>query len=134
MIDTTFKKILERENNFIKLYKFTCVLPKEQAFMLSYLIDADDFVENRLRSDMNFFECTNDFIRSLLSGWSDAEVNSAQKGLQERGLIDIVKVSVDKGCLKHKFIKLNVDVIDKLRNYKPPVLDDCSEIVRIRKS
>lgn len=101
--------------------------------MLSYLIDAEDFVENRLRVDINYFECTNDFIKSLLSGWSDAEINSAQQKLEDRGLISILKVGVGKGCLQHKFIKLNVDKIIELRNVKDVPIDD-SEIVKIKKS
>ena len=114
MINITFKKRLEQENNFIKLYKFTCSLPKEQAFMLSYLIDAEDFVENRLRSNPEYFECTNDFIKSLLSGWSDAEINTAQQKLQLDGYIDIVKVNMC-GCRQHKFIKLNIEKICELK-------------------
>lgn len=102
--------------------------------MLSYLIDAEDFIENRLRIDTNYFECTNEFIKSLLSGWSDAEINSAQQKLKDRGLIDIVKVSAGKGCLKHKFIKLNLDVINELRNKKDVKPNIESEIVKIKKS
>ena len=113
MISTTFKKQLELENNFIKLYKFTCCLPKEQAYMLSYLIDAEDFVENRLKVDSSYFECTNEFVKKLLSGWSDTEINTAQQKLRERGLIDIIKIST-AGCVKHKFIKLNIENICKL--------------------
>jgi len=127
----TYKKELELENNFIKLYKFTCQLPKEQAFMLSYLIDAEDFVEVRLRSDNRYFECTNEFIKSLLSGWSDAEINTAQQKLKDAGYIDIVKTQIDNsGFIKYKFIKLNIDVIDKLRfNYNNQV--KISNVVRI---
>lgn len=117
VIFITYKKELEIENNFIKLYKFTCQLPKEQAFMLSYLIDAEDFVEVRLRSDNRYFECTNEFIKSLLSGWSDAEINTAQQKLKDAGYIDIVKTQIDNsGFIKYKFIKLNIDNIDKLRS------------------
>ena len=131
MVYITYKKELELENNFIKLYKFTCQLPKEQAFMLSYLIDAEDFVEVRLRSDNRYFECTNEFIKSLLSGWSDAEINTAQQKLKDAGYIDIVKTQIDNsGFIKYKFIKLNIDVIDKLRfNYNNQV--KISNVVRI---
>lgn len=117
MIYITYKKELEQENNFIKLYKFTCQLPKEQAFMLSYLIDADDFIEIRLRVDNRYFECTNEFIKSLLSGWSDAEINNAQQKLKDAGYIDVVKSQLDNsGFIKHKFIKLNIENIDNLRS------------------
>lgn len=117
MILITYKKELELENNFIKLYKFTCSLPKEQAFMLSYLIDAEDFVEIRLRTDTRYFECTNDFIKTLLSGWSDAEINTAQQKLKDAGYIDIIKTKIDNsGFIKYKFIKLNIEKIDELRN------------------
>ena len=84
--------------------------------MLSYLIDAEDFVDVRLRIDNRYFECTNDFIKSLLTGWSDAEINNAQQKLKDAGFIDILKTSVNKaGFIKHKFIKLNIDKIDELR-------------------
>jgi hypothetical protein len=116
VIYITYKKELEREDNFIKLYKFTCQLPKEQAFMLSYLIDAEDFVEVRLRTDNRYFECTNEFVKTLLIGWSDAEINNAQQKLKEADYIDIIKVPIDNsGFIKYKFIKLNIDTIDKLR-------------------
>ena len=133
MVIITYKKELELENNFIKLYKFTCQLPKEQAFMLSYLIDADDFIETRLRMDNRYFECTNEFIKSLLSGWSDAEINNAQQKLKDAGYIDIYKTSVNKsGCVKFKFIKLNIEKIDELRNsYKENRL--ISNVVLIKK-
>lgn len=131
MVYITYKKELELENNFIKLYKFTCQLPKEQAFMLSYLIDAEDFVDIRLRSDNRYFECTNEFIKSLLSGWSDAEINTAQQKLKDAGYIDIVKTQIDNsGFIKYKFIKLNIDAIDKLRlNYNNQA--KISNVVRI---
>jgi hypothetical protein len=101
--------------------------------MLSYLIDAEDFVENRLRIDTDYFECTNDFIKSLLSGWSDAEINTAQQKLKDSGFIDIVVTKAGKGCLKHKFIKLNLDKINELRHNKPMLIDVTSDIVQIKK-
>ena len=102
--------------------------------MLSYLIDAEDFIENRLRVDTAYFECTNEFVKSLLVGWSDAEINSAQQKLKDANLIDIIKVGVGKGCLKHKFIKLNIKAINQLRDYTPAVKDVESEIIKIKKS
>lgn len=131
MIYITYKKELEREDNFIKLYKFTCQLPKEQAFMLSYLIDAEDFVEVRLRTDNRYFECTNEFVKTLLIGWSDAEINNAQQKLKEADYIDIIKVPIDNsGFIKYKFIKLNIDTIDKLR-FGYNTQNRVSNIVRI---
>jgi hypothetical protein len=131
VIYITYKKELEREDNFIKLYKFTCQLPKEQAFMLSYLIDAEDFVEVRLRTDNRYFECTNEFVKTLLIGWSDAEINNAQQKLKEADYIDIIKVPIDNsGFIKYKFIKLNIDNIDKLR-FGYNTQNRVSNIVRI---
>lgn len=105
------------EDGFIKLYKFTCQLPKAQAFMLSYLINANNFINIRLKTDINYFECTNDFIKGMLSGWSDSEINSAQKKLVDAGFIEIKKIKIsNSGCLERKFIKLNLSVIQELYN------------------
>ena len=99
--------------------------------MLSYLIDAEDFVENRLKVDSSYFECTNEFVKKLLSGWSDTEINTAQQKLRERGLIDIIKIST-AGCVKHKFIKLNIENICKLKNNSTFKITD-SPIIVIKK-
>lgn len=134
VISITIKKELEAENNFLKLYKFTCSLPKEQSFMLSYLIDADDFVEVRLRKDSRYFECTNEFIKALLSGWSDSEINNAQQKLKDAGYIDIYKTTVNNsGCVKYKFICLNIDKIEELRQSFQSNRIKKSDVIHIQK-
>ena len=51
------KDYLQKEDNFIKLYKFTCSLPKEQSYMLSYLIDAEAYITNKMPGDDSYFMC-----------------------------------------------------------------------------
>lgn len=133
MIKITFKEMLVEENcEFFKLYKFTCSLPKEQAFMLSYLIDADDFVQVRLKKDTGYFQCTNDFIKGSLNGWSDAEINNALQKLEFKGLIFTKKISL-KGeiYMQPRFIKLNIDNINQLKCAE--ILDVESDIVFLDK-
>ena len=98
--------------------------------MLSYLIDADDFVQVRLKKDIKYFQCTNDFIKKSLEGWSDAEINNALQKLEFKELISTIKISL-KGeiYLKPRFIKLNVDNINALKANE--VLDADSDIVII---
>ena len=121
---TTYKEKLSIEGEeFYKLYKFTCSLPKEQAFMLSYLIDMDDFVKVRLKKDMGYFQCTNEFIRSSLIGWSDAEINNAIQKLEFKGFISSKKISFRGEKYKQpRFVKLNMEVIDNLR------VDECLDM------
>ena len=106
-----FVDILDLEDNYIKLYKFTCSLPKEQSYMLSYLIDAERFVSVWLDDD--YFEVNKtSFIGKLLTGWSVREIDTALKGLQEAGYISVKTVQV--GMRRSTFVKLNVENIQEL--------------------
>lgn len=108
-----YKKILDLEDNYIKLYKFTCSLPKEQSYMLCYLIDAEAFVNNRLSSDPDFFEVNKTtFIHNLLSGWSVKEIDTALKGLKEAGYIYVQTVQL--GMIRSTYVKLNIEALNRL--------------------
>ena len=133
MININLKeKLTEKGKGFFKLFKFTTNLPKEQSYMLSYLIDAEDFVDVRLKKDTEYFQCTNDFIKGALSGWSDAEINNAIQKLEDKGIISTIKISIKcEKYMQSRFIKLNEDVIMDLADEN--IADIDSDIVVIRK-
>ena len=109
----SLKQLLRDDCNFIPIYKFTCCLPKEQSYMLSYLIDTEDFISKRLPDDEEYFMCDKEgFIDELLSGWSTYEITSAIKGLEKSGYLN--SISKNDGFKKHTYIKLNYEVIKSL--------------------
>lgn len=126
------EKLTDKGKGFYKLFKFTTDLPKEQAYMLSYLIDAEDFVNVRLRKDTEYFQCTNEFIKSSLGGWSDAEINNAIQKLEDKGIISTIKISLKcEKYMQSRFIKLNDDVIMDMADEN--IADMDSDIVCIKK-
>ena len=108
---------LRREDNFIRLYKFTCSLPKEQSYMLSYLIDAEAFVTEQnndvLPDDSRFFHVNKDgFISNLLTGWSVKEINTAIRGLEKAGYIEVRTENIK--MRKGTYIRLVYENIKRL--------------------
>ena len=112
------KDYLQKEDNFIKLYKFTCSLPKEQSYMLSYLIDAESFITRKMPGDNNYFMCDKQgFINNLLTGWSVHEITAAIKGLEKAGYV--TSISKNEGFERHTYIKLNYEaLINLITEYK----------------
>ena len=110
------KDLLSKEDDaFFKMYKFTCSLPRLQSILLSYLIDAEDLVKNRLDEDRGYFECcVEGFIHNLLSGLSISEIRTALKGLEKGGYIAMK--NVHKGFKNTTFIKINQDAVLALRH------------------
>ena len=118
----SFKRQLEQDDSYFKLYKFTCQLPMKQSYMLSYLIDADDFVNYRLSDDIGFFMCCKaNFINKMLTGWSDYQITSAINELENAGYIYKRVENIDGRNIT--YIKLNVEAINNL-NAKYKNLND----------
>ena len=109
------KDLLSKEDDaFFKMYKFTCSLPRLQSILLSYLIDAEDLVKNRLDEDRDYFECcVEGFIHNLLSGLSISEIRTALKGLEMGGYIAMKNVR--KGFKNTTFIRIDKNAVLALR-------------------
>ena len=122
------KDYLQKEDNFIKLYKFTCSLPKEQSYMLSYLIDAESFITRKMPGDDNYFMCDKQgFINSLLTGWSVHEITAAIKGLEKAGYV--TSISKNEGFERHTYIKLNYEaLISLITEYKKLEIRNCKNL------
>ena len=113
MIKMSLNQLLRDDCNFIPIYKFTCCLPREQSYMLSYLIDTEDLISKRLPGDEDYFMCDKEgFIDELLSGWSTYEITSAIKGLEKSGYLN--SISKNDGYKRHTYIKLNSEGIKSL--------------------
>lgn len=91
--------------------------------MLSYLIDADKFIEKRLPNDDRYFQCCKEnFIDRLLTGWSPKTITKAIDRLHARGLITKLVKNIDRK--NSTWISLNVDEILKLKNSYTPNLPE----------
>ena len=108
------KELLENETYF-KLYDFTTSLPKNQSYLLSYLINKED----KLKKIGDFYECTYSFIRNDLTDWTDYELRKTMLELSDAGLIEIKKGRGNVTLFRYKeneLLEMRNSYIKKLEN------------------
>lgn len=108
---------MSKDEPFIKLYKYTLLLPRDLSVMLSYLISMDTLARmgylNRLDDDPNFFECCKEgFISKTLVGWSVYAIEESINKLINEGYI--YKRSIRDGLKQSTYIKLEPMKINSL--------------------
>ena len=63
----------EQKDNFVRLWKFTFLLPPTESAMLSVLLDCDKYITtNRLPEDERYFKCSKEgYLKKMLPGLTE---------------------------------------------------------------
>lgn len=111
------RKSLKQEENvnsgFIMVYDWLLALPPSEAIMMAYLIDAEDICYTRDAEDLDFFECTVNFITSKCVGWTSSNINTCLNNLEEKNLIFVKNIRTNFG--NSRFIKINRQGVKALK-------------------
>ena len=113
-IRKSIKQEENKSNGYIILYDWLTVLPPAESAMLAYLIDAEDICFKRDDSDLDYFECTANFIRAKCIGWSDSNIKTALSNLENKNIIFIKNIRDNLG--NSRYIKISREAISILKD------------------
>ena len=118
----------EQKDNFVRLWKFTFLLPPTESAMLSVLLDCDKYnTKNRLSEDERYFKCSKEgYLKKMLPGWKLYTIEETLKKLVNEGLIH-TRV-IQQGLTKNTFVMVDEKAIENLeREYAKRVGSDITE-------